>query len=294
MAEDEFPEITTVDQIPILDATDRQKLDTFSFFADGTPIIGKNELLAGLRGQKIAREACKFAIDLFVEHSPNPELTEQLADDYMYEKFGYNVQSGVNDSPLIIRNNVQKVDSDDELSVLELSPRTADQFLGIFLSELTIFPPFKPELKILSNLAIRSYAEGAFTMALYDHLLINRWLRSEDPSKDFIRYTRAAKKLLAELIGEHDFDSPDLEAVRYRLAGGMAFSRMMGALSEAEYFDGGPYEERIRSFKGKLALRAIRATQDDFFIGVASPLGEEEQRAYLATAASMAPPRSSK
>jgi hypothetical protein len=290
-----IPELPVTDIIPAIDDSAGVNLEGFSYYKDGRPIITRDKMLLKLRDENAAKDAAKYALGLFEAASDNPEKLRKISEEFMFEGFGYNVQSGEHDSPLFVRNGVMRINDvgleSEELSVVELSPKTCDQFLGVFLGEINTFPPFHEELNDLSDLAIRSYSEGAFAMALYDHLLVSRWLSGATNNRDYLRYTRAAKSLMKHIIGDDEFTPPDMETVRYRLAGGIAFRRMMERMKENYYFEDGPYEDRIDTFRGKLALRAIRSTHDDFFIGVASPLGEEEQEAYITTAALMSSPR---
>lgn len=294
MATDQpIPEIGVHDIVPGVD-TEELDVEAFYFYGDKRPIVSKEVLLGSLRHGDTAKQASRYAIQLFTAASSRPDRVQEVASDFLYEHFGYNVQDGgSSDAPLFIRRGVHKVnDADNPLAVVELSPRSCDQFIGVFLSEIHVFPPFEPELQVLADMAVKSYVEGAFTMALFEHFVVSRWLSETQVERDYKRYTRAAKKLMTELIGDNDFLSLDMDTIGNRLAGGVAYRRMMERLRNAGYFEDAPYGERIEKFRGKLALSAIRATNDDFFIGVASPLGEEVENAYIATAASMISPRS--
>ncbi len=274
------------------DTSERYIADAFVYRADGTPIIDKAKMVHFLRDERRARNSFDFALNLFVNASGRPEATRRICDDFLYDELVYNVQSGEDDSPLFVAHqSAHKADEGEYISQLELSPKTCEQFLGMFMSNITILG-LDEEVDYLAALAMQSYTDGAIAMALYEHLMINRWLTSENQEHDFVRYTRVAKKLVKELIADHDFPTIDFNTTSIKIAGSIAFRRMMQRLESSGYFEDGPYEDAILRMRPQLCLKAIRATQDDFFIGIAAPLDRDLEDAYIKTAAGMAAPRS--
>lgn len=265
--------------------------DAFVYRSDGTPIIDKPKMLHFLRDERRARNSFDFALKLFVNASSRPEATRRVCDDFLYDELVYKVQSGEHDSPLFVAHrSAHKADEGEFISQLELSPHTCEQFLGLFMSNLMIW--MDEEVDQLAALAMQSYTDGAIAMALYEHLMINRWLTGENKEQDFVRYTRVAKKLVKELIADQDFPTVDFSTTSIKIAGSIAYRRMMQRLAESGYLEEGTFEEKILKSKAQRCLSAIRVTQDDFFIGIAAPLDSELEKAYIKTAASMAAPRS--
>jgi hypothetical protein len=300
MAERQKPEIVALNPSDAERLADRRHDDTsewqlsdaFVYRADGTPIIDKDKMVHFLDNERRLRNSFDFALKLFVNASDRPEVTRRICDDFLYETLDCRVQNGKRDMPLFVdHNSPHKKVEGKFVSKLELSPHSCEQFLGLFLRNIRILD-LDDEVEYLASLAMQSYTDGAVAMALYEHLMINRWLTSENQESDFTHYTRVAKKLAKELIADQDFPTVDFSTTSIKIAGSVAFRRMMSFLRNSGYFEEGPIDDAILKTRPLLCLKAIRATQDDFFIGIAAPLDRDLENAYIKTAAGMATPRS--
>jgi hypothetical protein len=298
MASDK-PEIVPLDdiskEIPYeipYDELDHDRPEGFKYYDDGHPIITKEVMLSLLREHKVSRASSEFVINFFASRSPNPERTKELVSDFLFEQLAYKVQSGEDDMPLSVQHAAIHDASGSErpTTLVTLSPNTCEEFLGIFLSNIHTFDGSE-EINYLADLAVRSYTEGAFVLAVYEHMLINRWLDESNQEQSFLQYSRAAKKILKGLIGDSEVLTDNLYDLGLRIAGSVAYDRMMSRLRASEYFSDGPVEEAIESYRSRLCLNAIRATDDDFFVGIASAIDKELRDAYVATAVATATPR---
>lgn len=257
---------------------------------DGKPLIDKELFKSFMKAGKGEKWASRNVTGIMTGLSDDPERAKALIDDFFDNRFCYTIQdaSDINTAPLSVRHGVHTNLSEDPLTMLYLSADTCDQFLGMFLANMTLFG--QEDVDMVMDVVIQSYTEAGYLMALYEYLLSSRWTEGVFNERNYLRYSRAAKKLISELIGDSELSASDPSMLSGRIAGGYAFREVLSRLS-AVGFDEDKGIEIAESRRGQLCLRALRATEDEFFVSVASPLGEEQERAYLKAAIDFGRPR---
>jgi hypothetical protein len=254
----------------------------YVFYDDAHKVVSKSDIQRVLDDEVRKKYIKSQAIKLFTELSDRPELTKEIADDFFTEHLGLKV---VEDGNVTVYNNVSNFADDQASSVVILPANTIDQFAGMFWSNLVTFG--ERDIAIIRLAAIDSMAIACSAMAFYEHLLGEK----NTDEKQYIKHVRAARKLLKELVGLNDIQYSAEPEETKQIFAGIAFRSMIERLKDLN-FGSDPGIDLIESKKGHLCLKALRATEDEFFVGIASAKGEELTNAYIKAVVNHKFPRS--
>lgn len=243
----------------------------YVYYTDSHQVVSIDRLKNSLLNEKRKKFIKSRAIDIFTAVSEKPEITLQLADDYFTQQLGYKATA---DGDLSVFQGVGNLTNNESSAIVLLSAKSIDQFVGIFWSNLTIFD--EADMGDLADAAIDSVAIGFLAMAFYEHLLSD----VGDDERAYKRHVRAARRLMEGLIGSDEMTyAAEYDETR-RLFAGVAFRTMVSRLEELG-FGGHPGLDRVIAHRASLCLGALRATQDEFFVSLASAKGEDEADAYI-------------
>lgn len=261
-----------------------------SLFKDGRALIDKAKILEFLKSTKLGARAIETVVDRFANLSEHPNRTIDIANDFINTRLGYKVQDLDADIlPLSVQHGIQTNLSEQPLSVIYFSPVTCDQLAVMFLGNMVIYTP--EDIEDVASLVIASYIEAGYTMALYEYFANIRWADGDGSLNNFKKYSRAAKRIVNDLIGHNEFMGED-PMLSTRIAGGVAFRRLFDTLSQSEALEDPNRLRYIERMRGSLCLSALRASDDDLFLGIASSIGKELEDAHIKAAVDVGFPKS--
>ena len=261
----------------IMVACDATPPKGYEFYSDGRALVSVNELVkifgnAKNPGDSIGTSRIgKEASTLFTSVSSNPSRTHSSFENFFINSYG---TTCVEYGDLMTLVGVTSLTGERVGVAGVLSASTINQFAGMFMANLVIFD--NDNVRTVVDAAIDSIGISVLAMAYYNYLLAD-----ETTDEDgYRRHVRAARKILADSIVGPDTVYSGRDEETKRLFGDIAFRKMLEKLKELGYGDD-PGMEIIEARRAKSCMVALQATDDDFFLGVATGMGGDITNAYL-------------